>query len=185
MKKLFKSVIAIIALIIVVPAFIGACTSFRRGYNNAKNASVSGTTTAEKKVSVATSETTGTDESAAEPTETQNIVVYEQNGIKISYTGIEEKPSRYELKFLIENDTDLERSIVTDNLSINGFMVGDSLYSSIAAHKKINDSITVYKKTLEENNISDIENVEFIFRIYESDNLSNYFETDIVSLNVE
>lgn len=112
-------------------------------------------------------------------------VVYEQNGIKITYTGIEEKTSRYELNFLIENDTDSDRTIIDDNLSVNSFMISSGLYSSVAAHKKINDSITIYKKRLEENKIAEIENVEFIFRIYEGDNFSSYFDTDTIKITVE
>ena len=88
-------------------------------------------------------------------------------------------------KFLIENDTDTDRIITDDDLSVNGFMISGGMFSSVAAHKRINDDIRIYKNRLDENNITDIENIEFIFRIYEDENYSNCIDTDIISLNIK
>jgi hypothetical protein len=194
-----KVVIAVIAAVIFLPAFIGACSSFRRGYNNAKRASVEVATTAEKKVSVQTGTTeadtttiTETEsavlieaETVTEPSKVENVVVYEQNDIKITYTGIEEKQKRYEFKFLIENDTDMNICVQERDLSVNSFMTSGGISAHVAPHKKANDSITVYKVDLEKNNISSIENVEFCLRIYDWDNLSSHLDSDTITINIE
>ncbi len=196
----FKAVIAAVAVIIFVPAFIGACSSFRKGYNDAKNTSVEVATTAEKKISVETG-TTEADattvtvtESAAvieaetttEPPKAESVVVYEQNGIKITYTGVEERSLRYLFKFLIENDSDIDINVMDEDLSVNSFMMSaGGMYTSVASHKKANDAIYVYKSSLEENSISNIENIEFFIRIYDSNNLASHFDSDVIRINVE
>lgn len=163
-----KMIIAAIAAVIFLPAFIGACSSFRRGYNNAKKASVE----------VATEATT-------EPATSESIVLYNQNNVKITYTGIEEKSSRYELKLLIENETDMNICVQDRDLSINGFMMSGGISAHVAPHKKANDDLTIYKSALEENKIANIENVELCFHIVNWDEWSEYFDSDTITINIE
>lgn len=199
----FKAVIITIALIIFVPAIIGACSRSSRDTKSSSETSVEVRTTAEKKVSIETGATTAdkakvtetepdsteaetTTETTTEPQETKNIVVYEQNGVKITYTGLEERSLRYLFKFLIENDSDIDINVMDEDLSVNGFMINEGgMYTSVASHKKINDGIYVYKSSLENNSITDMENIEFFIRIYDSNNLASHFETDIITINID
>lgn len=202
----FKAVIVAIALIIFVPAFIGACSKSSSKTKSPSETSVEVLTTAEKKVSIETGKTDSTKnteaETTASSTETEtvaevteeetteaavseNIVVYEQNGVKISYTGIEEKTGRILVKFLIENDTDIDYCVQERDFSANGYMLDANMSAEVAPHKKCNDGITVYKSTLEENNITDIENIEFYFHIFDWDNWTNGIDSDVISINIK
>lgn len=197
----FKCVIAAIALIIFVPLFVSACNGVKKGYKDAeKKASVEVVTTAEKKVSVQTgtteadattvteteSATTTEAETTAELPKSENVVVYEQNGIKITYTGVEDRSLGYLFKFLIENDSDIDINVMDEDLSVNSFMMSaGGMYTSVASHKKANDAIYVYKSSLEENSISNIEDIEFFIRIYDSNNLASHFDSDVIRINVE
>lgn len=193
----FKCVIAAIALIIFVPLFVSACNGVKKGYKDAeKKASVEVVTTAEKSVSIQTGTTDSTEAvtdvdepteevAEAETAETINQVVYDDNNIKVTYTGIEEKPSRYEIMFLIENNNDDYTCCVQDrNLSVNGFMISGGISATVAPQKKKNDGISIYKSRLEENNIDSIENIEFTFAIYNWDTLTSVADSDVISINI-
>jgi hypothetical protein len=196
----FKAVIVAITLIIFVPAFIGACSKSSSKAKSPSETSVEVLTTAEKKVSIQagtteadattvieTESATATEaETTTEPPKVENVVVYEQNGIKITYTGVEERSLGYLFKFLIENDSDIDINVMDEDLSVNSFMMSSGgMYTSVASHKKANDAIYVYKSSLEENSISNIEDIEFFIRIYDSNNLASHFDSDVIRINVE
>lgn len=192
----FKAVIITIALIIFVPAIIGACSRSSRDTRLLSETNVEVRTTAEKKVSIETGTTTAhattvtetetEAETTTEPPESEKVVVYEQNGIKITYTGVEERSLRYLFKFLIENDSDIDINVMDEDLSVNSFMMSaGGMYTSVASHKKANDAIYVYKSSLEKNSISNIEDIEFFIRIYDSNNLASHFDSDVIRINVE
>lgn len=119
----------------------------------------------------------------SESTPVQSRLVYDKDGIRISYTGIEENSSRLQVKFLIENNTDKRYCIQQRDFSVNGYMIDALMSADVAAHKKCNDQIKVYKSNLSDNGIDQIENIEFKFHIFEWDHLSGGFDTDIITLN--
>lgn len=163
-------------LLIVAAVFIGLpfCVGFLKGLTGSVN-----------KSSSQVSEINRSNNTAPSPEPTQKEVVYNRNGIVIYYTGIEELSSRYELKFLIENNTDTEYCVQERNFSVNGYMVSSSISAKTAPHKKNNDSITIYKSSLEENNISNIKDIEFYFHIFDWNDWTSGYDTDIISITVE
>ena len=195
-----KAIFAVIALIVVLPLGASACRGFSQGYNNAKNnATVEVLTTAEKSVSIQTGTTDSADNmtvtetkaeqvtentTEAETSEPVNQVVYDDNGVKITYTGIEEKSSRYEVMFLIENNNDYNCCVQDRNLSVNGYMISGGISATIAPQKKINDGLSIYKRRLEENKIDNIDNIEFNFCIYDWDSMAVVANSDVISINI-
>lgn len=112
-------------------------------------------------------------------------VIYDKNGIRITYNGITKSNSFLEgsqVNLLIENNTNKNYIIQVRDASVNGFMT-DSIFSpEVAAGKKINDSILFYKSALEQNNISSIERVEFKFTIFDADNWLDSFDSSVITL---
>lgn len=162
-------------LLIAAAVFIGLpfCVGFVKGF------------TGSTKKSSQVSEVSRSDTVTPSSEQTQKTVVYNKNGIVIYYTGIEELSSRYELKFLIENNTDTEYCVQERNFSVNGYMVSGSISAKTAPHKKNNDSITIYKSSLAENNISDIKDIEFNFHIFDWNSWTSSFDSDTIKINVE
>lgn len=193
----FKCVIAAIALIIFVPLFVSACNGVKKGYKDAeKKASVEVATTAEKSVSIQTGTTDSTeavtveDEPTEEVTEAEtaeaiNQVVYDDNNIKVTYTGIEETSRKVEIKLLIENNTNYTCAVQNRNLSVNGYMISGSMNAVVSSQKKCNDSLSIYKSSLEENKIDNIENIEFNLHFFNWDDWTqNNIDSDVISINI-
>lgn len=150
-------------LLIGIPFFKG----FSAGYNN-KDTSVS--------VGAPT----------AAPTEApeESTVIYDKDGIKISYIGLSQGSEKAKINLLIENDSDKGRMIQARDFSINGFMANEIFSADVAAQKKCYDSIDVYNRELEENKITEIKDIEFHFIIAESDNWSQRTESEAVKITV-
>lgn len=193
----FKCVIAAIALIIFVPLFVSACNGVKKGYKDAeKKASVEVVTTAEKSVSIQTGTTDSTeavtveDKPTEEVTEAEtakaiNQVVYDDNNIKVTYTGIEETSRKVEIKLLIENNTNYTCAVQNRNLSVNGYMISGSMNAVVSSQKKCNDSLSIYKSSLEENKIDNIENIEFNLHFFNWDDWTqNNIDSDVISINI-
>lgn len=193
----FKCVIAAIALIIFVPLFVSACNGVKKGYKDAeKKASVEVVTTAEKSVSIQTGTTDSTEAvtvedepteevAEAETAEAINQVVYDDNNIKVTYTGIEESSRKVEIKLLIENNTNYTCAVQNRNLSVNGYMISGSMNAVVSSQKKCNDSLSIYKSSLEENKIDNIENIEFNLHFFNWDDWTqNNIDSDVISINI-
>lgn len=113
-------------------------------------------------------------------------VIYDNNGIKITYKGLSKSTilsrSTVEFNLLIENNTNKDYTVQVRNFSINGYMVESIFSPSVAAGKKINDAITVHDETLTDNGITDCEDIEFKFHFFNSDDWSDDFDSDIISI---
>lgn len=112
-----------------------------------------------------------------------NKVAYNKNGIKITYTGIEEKSSYFEIQFLIENNTDKKYCVQDKDFSINGYMINSIMSATVAPHKKMNDGIKVYKSQLTENKIDRVEYIEFKFHIFDWDNWLDGYDTNSIKID--
>lgn len=53
----------------------------------------------------------------------------------------------------------------------------------VAAGKKANDEIRIYKSALYKNNITNIENLEFYFAVLDSDTFLESFKSNIISIS--
>lgn len=109
-------------------------------------------------------------------------IVYEQNGIKITATGIDIDGSFMgpELKFLIENESDKNITVQARNVSVNGYMVDSSMSAEVAPQKKSNDTLTFLSSSFEACNIEQIAEVEFSFHIFDSDSWEDSTDSDMI-----
>lgn len=119
----------------------------------------------------------------AEEAVVEKQVLVDQEGIKITATDLDLKGFMGpELKVLIENQGDTDVTVQVRDMSVNGYMVGTSMSSEVAAGKKVNDSITFLKSDMETCGISAFADIEFRFHIFTSEDWSTVLDTDLIQV---
>ena len=98
-----------------------------------------------------TGNTTAPNAVATSPQEVtvEKTVVYDQNNVKITVTGLENGWLGKELKLLVENNTTHNIALSADEFIINGITVIGFAYIEVAAGKKANGSFEFYSTTME------------------------------------
>ncbi len=116
---------------------------------------------------------------------TDGAVLLEDSGIKIKYQGIsDDSIFGKDILLYIENTSSENLTIQSENLSINGFMV-DSIFScDISAGKAAYDGITLMSSDLEENEITDIEEIELSFVIINADSFDRISTSSPISISL-
>lgn len=108
----------------------------------------------------------------------------EQDGIKIQAKElVTDGQMGPELKVLIENDTDKDLTIQCRNSSVNGYMVETMFSAEVAAVKKANDAITFLSSDLEENSITQIQDLELSFHIFDTATWKTIADTAPIQLS--
>ena len=85
----------------------------------------------------------------------------------------------------IENNSDKNIIVSTDNLSVNGYMVNGYLYSTVMSNKKAIETVILSSTDLEDNDIESIEDLALSFDIINADTWMNIFSTDEITVNIE
>ena len=98
-------------------------------------------------------------------------VVYDEGGIKVTYTGMEDYALYGSIvgvnfNFSIENSTDQSPDVCAADCSINGLMMGSGFMEGVASGKVANTDITVWNDELEDNGITNIETLEFTIQVF-------------------
>lgn len=133
-------------------------------------------------------DTTDDDGSSTDNVEKSEIsieeqVLLEQDGIKITATGIEEDAIwGTGITLLIENNTEQNVTVGCNALIVNNYMITDLFASDVAAGKKANETMYMMSSELEAAGISNIGQVEIYFHIYDSDSYSTVFDADVVTI---
>lgn len=115
------------------------------------------------------------------------FVAYDDSGIKIVVQKLNSSDSFWgsDVYVYAENNTDSNITIQARDVSINGFMVDPAFSCDIVAGKKAYDTITFFESDLEENNITDITELEIKFYIFDSDSWDEIHETDAITVTFE
>jgi len=165
MKKLFS-----IILIAVLAVGVTACSSRAPKEENA-NSQVSAQSAVESSAA----------ETSKEEEKTVEQVLYDENGIKLTYLGYEEDifPA---LKFRIENSSDKSYMVTTDDVSVNDSMISTSIIETVAPGKKSIAKMNMFSSDLEENGIEKIEKVEFKLHCTNSDDFMDSFDSKVLTI---
>lgn len=140
----------------------------------------SNSNTADTEATVEVENTTQSTEAGVTVDET---VLLEQDGIKITATGMDDGLFGTELKLLIENDSSTNLTFQARNASVNGYMVDTMMSEDVAAGKKSNTSLTFSTSGLKDCGIDTIANMEFSFHIFTTDGWDDFLDSDIISLD--
>ncbi len=193
MKKKIKIVpIVLCALVVGIIAF--GCGESDNGVDK-EIAQVSTGSQAEEVAEVAEAETLANEEvitdvesEAEETTDTsqevtiEEQVLYDENNIKITATGMEDGWLGTELKLLLENNSDKSITVQARNANVNGFMVSTMMSVDIAAGKKANDSLTFETSGLKDCGIESIATMEFFFHIFDTETWDTVVDTDVITI---
>lgn len=114
-----------------------------------------------------------------------DIVIADTEQAKVTVIGYENDPIwGYTVNLYIENKCDKSLSVSIDEASVNGYMADPFFATSVRAGKKDFAGISWSDTTLEENDITDIEEIEFLLKVYDSDNwFADRFVEEIITLN--
>lgn len=140
----------------------------------------------DKKISDVSSGASSTEETSTENVTTEitieEQVLYDENGIKITATGLEDSWLGTELQVLIENNSSQSITIQARNANVNGYMVPTVMSADVAAGKKANDSLTFETSGLKECGIDNIATMEFLFHIFDSESWDEIVDTDVITV---
>lgn len=89
----------------------------------------------------------------------------------------------YSADLFIENKSDTSIMVSVDEASVNGFMVDPFYADSVSVGKSAFSSITWFESDLTDNGITEVESMEFVLRIYDSEDwLADDFFNEIVTI---
>ena len=84
-----------------------------------------------------------------------SMVIYDKNGIKITYKGLENQYGiTTSIKLLLENSNSEKYTVQTTDVSIDGFTYSTIMSTSIASNKKASDSVVILDSDFKENGTS-------------------------------
>lgn len=110
----------------------------------------------------------------------KNKLIYKDENVSITYTGISGEEDDYNINFLIENTSDRTLEIQVRETSINGFMVDPICSMEIAKGKKIIDSMSISYDNAKLIPMSKVENIETKFCIFNWDDSDFGYDTENV-----
>ena len=86
----------------------------------------------------------------------------------------------YEVNLYVENKTDAEVMFAAENASINGYMIEPYWAVSVIPKTVGFSTMSWYSDELEENDISEVEEIEFELNAYDYDSYDSYAEETVV-----
>lgn len=112
-------------------------------------------------------------------------VLYQDDSVKIISKGLTENDSVFGTGVLlyIENNSDTPITVQSQNVSVNDLMLTPYFSADILPGMKIVDTMTFGNTSLEENDITEIKNIELSFHIFNSDTWETLKDTDSIKLD--
>lgn len=138
-------------------------------------------------VSVTSAETSA-DSQTEQETDAQEVtlpetVLYDQNGVRITATGLTtDSILGSELNLLVENDSAENILVQPDYCMVNGYMMDGLLSADVAAGKKANDSVDFLRNVLARCGIETITDITLDLVISDGDTWQTLYETGPVAL---
>ena len=124
-------------------------------------------------------------ETAEEPeASSEQVVLLDQNNLKITYTGMGEDFLGPQVNLLIENNSDQNYTVQTQGVSVNGFMMEPLFSEDVAAGKKSNCSIGFLSDDFSENGITEVENIELTFHVCDSETFQTLFDSSVINIDM-
>lgn len=104
-------------------------------------------------------------------TQANDNVIIDNDYVTVIATGYEDDAIwGYTVNLFLLNKTDKDIMFSVDEASVNGYMADPFYATEVAAGKCAFSSMSWSDTTLEDNNITTVEEIEFKFRAYDSDN---------------
>lgn len=181
MKKISKVLAVTLCLSFFAFMAMGSGSSSPENTKEISNVNSGSTSTDKSETEDAITENTVAEDTTTEITIEEQIL-YDDNNIKITATGIEDGWHGTNLNLLIENNSNQSITVQARNANVNGYMVSTMMSADVAAGKKANDSLTFETSGLKECGIDSIATMEFLFHIFESESWEEIVDTDVITV---
>lgn len=112
-------------------------------------------------------------------------VIYDENNIKITFTGTEKKLVTTAIQLKIENSSDKDIVVQAEDLSINDCMMTTLFSSTVKKGKTANDGLEVGNTDLEDNKIDKIKTAEFKLQFSDPETFQSVFDDKEVKIEIE
>lgn len=114
-----------------------------------------------------------------------DVILVDNEYTKVVVTGYEwDEIWGYNVMLYIENKSDTSIMVSADNVSVNGFMLDPFYADSVSAGNCAFSSMSWYEEDLEANGITEIEEIEFVLKVYDDSNwAASDFFNQTVTLN--
>ena len=172
MRKILSSVLIFLMLVCMVPSF-----AYAEDYGSKSDEELQAMYTAIRQ------------ELASRGFQAENKkVLIDQNGIQIYINGdfsVEKEwyGSILKLPIVIANNSQMNICVQLRNSSVNGWSCETTFSPEIPAGKKIKDSLKFELKETDVEELSDFEDVEFYFHVFDNDNwMTDGFDSDVIRL---
>lgn len=111
-------------------------------------------------------------------------VAYEGNGIKIIVKGLAEEDSFFgkDIIVCIVNSSDQAITVQARDVSVNGFMIDPIFSADVCADKRAFDTITFMSSDIEDNSITEINEVELSFHVFSPDSWDAIVDTPTIKI---
>lgn len=115
---------------------------------------------------------------------TDNVII-DNDYVTVIVTGYEDDEIwGYTANLFLLNKTDKTVMFSVDDASVNGFMADPFYATSVSAGKCAFSSMAWSDTTLEENGITEVEEIEVLFRAYDADDfMGEDFANEVITLN--
>lgn len=112
-------------------------------------------------------------------------VIIDNDYVTVIVTGYEDDPIwGYTVNLFLLNKTDKEVMFCVDEASVNGYMADPIYATKVVGGKCAFSAISWSDTTFEDNNITEVEEIEFKFRAYDNDNwFGDDFANEAITLN--
>lgn len=183
MKKATKTLSLVLILAIFTAMAMGSGSGSSSSSNDVKIPS-SVTSGGQDAVSKPADSAAAPTSSSSTPEVTiEEVVVFDQGGIKITAKSFNANGTfGPEIKLLIENDSAKSITVQSRKTSVNGYMIETMMSADIAAGKKANDSLVLMRSDLEAAGIATIADIEFSFHIFDSETWDTIIDSDMVRI---
>ena len=113
-------------------------------------------------------------------------VIYNKGNIKVTASELTYKeyygPT---LSLLVENESDKNVTVSTQNLCVNNMVFSSYLYADVNSGKKVYEDLHLYESDLKNMGITAIGTIEFTLDIYETDTYDDIDESDVIKLVID
>ena len=119
---------------------------------------------------------------------TANQLIYDQDGIKVYYTGMEVGAitESFKIKLLVENNTDNSIMVQVEDFSVDGFSIAEYGIIDVAKGTKTNDDFTILHSDMEKNGLDydTIKKCKLSFHFTNKDKLLDSIDTDVITFDL-
>lgn len=111
--------------------------------------------------------------------------IYSKNGVTVYSEACKDEDDDYYdyvTRFFVVNESDKYVTVSCQDVSVNGFMVDPYCSVSVPAGKMAYQNMYFYISDLEDNKIKNIEEVEFIFNVYDYNTYDNIDKSETITI---